>query len=248
MTLANKWTARARLARMRKAAAIFAAATAAAAATSLIAAPAARAQSCNASQDAAVQCFVSAAVKTNLTSLRYGMTLPQFQAYGVAISKILQARQTYLVLAGMSSAVADAMPPTNADGSPNLAAQQAANTSIVAAEISSGIIALPAETTQQHLIWFTWDLTNGMNQGPAILLTPGFLLRTIDTYVVSATTSGVVNWPQVNANLAKLVTSLQAAAILRLPANITTAQVITFAQSLAQIIYTYKAATSRATL
>jgi hypothetical protein len=213
-----------------------------------ILAPAARAQSCNASQDAAVQCFVSAAVKTNLTSLRYGMTLPQFQAYGVAISKILQARQTYLVLAGMSSAVADAMPPTNADGSPNLAAQQAANTSVVATEISSGIVALPAETTQQHLIWFTWDLTNGMNQSAAILLTPGFLLRTIDTYVVNATTSGVVNWPQVNANLAKLVTSLQNAVILKLPPNITAAQVISFAQSLAHIIYTYKTTTGRATL
>ena len=214
----------------------------------LIAAPAARAQSCNASQDAAVQCFVSAAVKTNLTSLRYGMTLPQFQSYGVAISKILQAQQTYLILAGMSSAVADAMPPTNADGSPNLAAQQSANTSSVAAEISSGIITLPAETSQQHLIWFTWDLTNGMNQGPAIVLTPGLLLRTIDTYVVNATTSGVVNWTQVNANLAKLVTNLQNSAILKLPANITSAQVIAFAQSLAQIIYTYKAATARATL
>lgn len=211
-------------------------------------APAARAQSCEASQDAAVQCFVSAALKTNLTSLRYGMTLTQFQAYGVAISKILQARQTYLVLAGMSSAVADAMPPANADGSPNLAAQQAANTFIVAAEIASGIVALPAETTQQHLIWFTWDLTNGMNQSAGILLTPGFLLRTIDTYVVNATTGGVVNWTQVNANLAKLVTNLQNAAILKLPANITTTQAITFAQSLAQIIYTYKTTTGRATL
>ncbi len=210
--------------------------------------PAARAQSCNASQDAAVECFVSSAVKTNLTSLRYGMTLPQFQAYGVAISKILQAQQTYLILAGLSSAVADAMPPTNADGSPNLAAQQAANTSIVAAEIASGIITLPAETSQQQLVCFTWDLTNAMNQSAAILLTPGMLLRTIDTYVVSATTSGVVNWPQVNANLSKLVTSLQTAAILKLPSNITTAQVIAFAQSLAQIIYTYKSATGRVTL
>lgn len=212
------------------------------------AAPPARAQSCNVSQDAAVQCFVSAALKTNLTSLRYGMTPPQFQAYGVSISKILQARQTYLVLAGMSSAVADAMPPTNADGSLNLTAQQTANTSIVGAEISSGIFALPAETTQQDLIWFTWDLTNGMNQSGGILMAPGFLLRTIDTYVVNATTSGVVNWTQVNTNISKLVTSLQNASILKLPANITAAQVISFAQSLAQIIYTYKTTTGRTTL
>ncbi len=219
-----------------------------AAAAATLAAPAARAQSCNASQDAAVQCFVAVAVKTNLTSLRYGMTLPQFQAYGVAISKILQARQTYLVLAGMSSAVSDAMPPTHADGAPNLTAQQAVNTSIVVAEISSGIVALPAETTQQDLIWFTWDLTNAMNQSGGILMAPGFLLRTIDSFVVAATSAGSVNWTQVNSNIAKLVASLQNAAILKLPANITAAQVIAFAQSLAQIIYTYKAATARISL
>lgn len=210
--------------------------------------PEAHAQTCNASQDAAVQCFVSAAVKTNLTSLRYGMTLPQFQAYGVAISKILQARQTYLVVAGMSSAVADVMPPTNADGSANLAAQQTANTSIVQAEIASGIITLPTETTAQQLTFFTFDLTGAMNQGSGILLSPGFMLRTLDSFVVAATTNGTVNWTQVNANIAKLVTSLQNAGILKLPANITTAQVISFAQSLAQITFTYKAATSRATL
>jgi hypothetical protein len=219
-----------------------------AAAVSTLAAPALRGQSCTSSQDAAVQCFVHTALKTNLTSLRYGMTVPQFQAYGVAISKILQAQQTYLVLAGMSNAVADAMPPANADGSANLAAQQAANTSIVAAEISGGIVALPAETTQQQLIYFTFDLTSAMNQTSGILLAPGSLLRVIDSYIVAATSNGAVNWVQVNANLSSLIASLQKTAILKLPANITVAQVTTFAQSLAQIIYTYKAATARATL
>jgi hypothetical protein len=225
-----------------------AAAAIAAAAIAGVAAPSARAQSCTATQDAAVECFVSTAVRTNLSSLRYGMTLPQFQAYGVAISKILQAQQTYLILAGMSSAVSDAMPPTNADGSANLAAQQAANTSIVAAEISGGIVALPAETTQQQLIYFTFDLTSAMNQTSGILLAPGSLLRVIDSYIVAATSNGAVNWAQVNANLSSLIASLQKTAILKLPANITVAQVTTFAQSLAQIIYTYKAATARATL
>jgi hypothetical protein len=221
---------------------------AAAAAIAGVAAPSARAQACTATQDAAVECFVSTAVRTNLTALRYGMTLPQFQSYGVAISKILQAQQTYLVLAGMSSAVSDAMPPSNADGSANLAAQQAANTSIVAAEISGGIVTLPAETTQQQLIYFTFDLTGAMNKTSGILLAPGSMLRVIDSYIVAATSNGAVNWTQVNANLSSLIASLQKAAILKLPANITAAQVTTFAQSLAQIIYTYKAATARATL
>jgi hypothetical protein len=214
----------------------------------LVAVPPAHTQTCNATQDAAVECFVSAALKTKLTSLRYGMTLPQFQAYGVSISKILQAQQTYLVVAGMSSAVADAMPPTNADGSANLAAQQAANTSIVQAEIASGIITLPAETTEQQFTFFTFDLTNVMNQGGGILLSPGFMLRTIDSFVLTATTNGTVNWSQVNANVAKLVASLQNAGILKLPPNITIARVISFAQSLAQIISTYKTATGRAAL
>jgi|SRR5580704_6287395 hypothetical protein len=208
----------------------------------------ARAQACSSTQDAAVECFVTAAVKTNLTSLRYGMTLPQFRSYGVAISKILQSQQTYLVLAGISSAVSDAMPPTNADGSANLAAQQAANTSIVEAELASGIIALPPETTEQQMIWFTFDLTGAMNQSGGILMAPGFLLRWIDSYIVSATANGTVNWTQVNSIIAQLVTSLQSAAILTLPANVTLAQVISFAQSLAQIIFTYKSATGRASL
>ncbi|MGD0427314.1 MAG: hypothetical protein ABSC10_11385 [Candidatus Acidiferrales bacterium] len=37
------------------------------------------------------------------------MTLAQFQDYGVAITKILQTDQTYLVLVGLSSAIADAL-------------------------------------------------------------------------------------------------------------------------------------------
>ena len=81
------------------------------------------APNCTASSDAAVQCFVANAVTTGLTQPRYGMTLAQFQAYGVAVTKILQTDQTYLVLVGLSSAIADALPPTNADGTYNTSAQ-----------------------------------------------------------------------------------------------------------------------------
>ncbi len=94
---------------------------------------------CAASQQAAVECFVANAVATDLTKPRYGMTLAQFESYGVAVSKILQTHHTYLVLVGISSAVADAMPPTNADGSANQAAQDNAVTQTVAAATRSGL-------------------------------------------------------------------------------------------------------------
>ena len=81
---------------------------------------------CSSGQDAAVQCFVSNAVRTNLVTLQYGMTMSQFKAYGVSVSKIVQQQPTALALVGLSSAVADALPPTNADGSANQAAQTAA--------------------------------------------------------------------------------------------------------------------------
>jgi hypothetical protein len=72
--------------------------------------------SCTASTSAAVQCFVSNAVTTNLAAPRHGLTLAQFQAYGVAVSQILQTHHSYLVLVTTASAVADAMPPINANG------------------------------------------------------------------------------------------------------------------------------------
>src|SRR5580704_100127 len=95
----------------------------------LLASPAAHAQTpsnCVASQAAAVECFVANSVKTDLFPIRHGMTLAQYEAYGVAVSNILHTEHTYLVLVGLSSAIADAMPPTNADGSANIAAQNLA--------------------------------------------------------------------------------------------------------------------------
>lgn len=210
--------------------------------------PATGAQGCNSSQDAAVECFVNSAVRTNLTSLRYGMNMTEFKAYGVAVSKILQSSETPVILGGVAAAVADAMPPTNANGSSNTAAQQAAIAAIVNAEIANGIVTLPAETTQQDLIWFTQDLADNMSQTGGIVMSPGLALRVLDTYITSATTNGTVNWTQVNTNIAGLVNSLQSAGLLRLPANIKTTQLTAFAQSVAKAIYTYTQATGRTSL
>ena len=203
---------------------------------------------CNASQDAAVQCFVSSAVKTNLTSLRYGMSLSQFQSYGVSVSKILQNRETYIMLAGLAAATADAMPPTNANGSANSAAQDAAITSIVSAAVSGGLVSVPAETSQQDMIWFTEDLADALNQTGGIVMSPGLSLRILDSYITAATNSGTVNWTQVNANITTLINTLQKAGLLRLPTNVTTTTMSSFAQSVAQAVYTYTTATNRASL
>jgi hypothetical protein len=213
------------------------------------AAPPLRAQGgCASAQDAAVECFVGNAVHTKLVTMQFGMTMSQFKAYGVSVSKIVQEQPTALAVVGLASAVADALPPTNANGSANQAAQTAAIDSIVDAGIANNFLTLPAETTSQDLKWFSLDLVNVMNTNNGILLSPGTMLRVIDSYVVTATTGGTVNWTQANSGIATMITNFAGAGLLKLPATITTAQAIQFAQSLAQITYTYKTATGRATL
>ena len=166
----------------------------------------------------------------------------------VSVSKIVQEQPTALAVVGLASAVADALPPTNANGSANQAAQTAAIGSIVEAGIANNFLTLPAETTAQDLKWFSLDLVNVMNTNNGILLSPGTMLRVIDSYVVTATTSGTVNWTQANSGIATMITNFASAGLLKLPGTITTAQAIQFAQSLAQITYTYKTATGRTTL
>jgi sorbitol-specific phosphotransferase system component IIA len=213
------------------------------------AAPPLRAQGgCASAPDAAVQCFVGNAVRTNLVTVQYGMTMAQFKAYGVSVSKIVQEQPTALAVVGLASAVADALPPTNANGSANQAAQTAAIDSIVDAGIADNFLILPAETSSQDLKWFSLDLVNVMNTNNGILLSPGTFLRVIDSYVVTATVGGTVNWTQANSGIATMITNFASAGLLKLPATITTAQAIQFAQSLAQISSAYKTATGRATL
>jgi len=206
------------------------------------------AQECASSQNAAVQCFVGNAVRTNLLTLHFGMTMSQFKAYGVSVSNTLQTQPTSLVVVGLASAVADAMPPTNANGSANSTAQQTAMDSIVAAALANNLMTLPPQTTSQDLQWLSIDLVNAMNANGHILLSPGTLLRVIDSYVVSSTANGTVNWTQANSAIASMVNSLASGGLLKLPPTITASQAIQFAQSLAQTIYTYKTATGRQTL
>ena len=203
---------------------------------------------CTASQDAAVQCFANNAVKTGLLTLHYGMTMTQFRAYTISVSKIAQQQNTNLVILGMAGAIADAMPATNADGTSNTVAQTNAINAIVSAEINSGVLTMPAETNQQDIVWFTTDLVTQMNATSGVLLSPGTLLRVIDGYIISQTSNGVVNWTAVNTNLGVMITTLASGGLLRLPPSITATEATNFATSIAQAIYNYKAATNKVTL
>jgi hypothetical protein len=205
---------------------------------------------CTASTSAAVQCFVSNAVTTNLAAPRHGLTVAQFQAYGVAVLQILQTRHSYLVLVTTASAVADAMPPINANGTPNQAAQDAALTSIVAAEFASQFVSLPQGATLQDLEWFAEDIAAPMNsnQGYMQLLTPGASLRLLDSYVVTATTGTTVDWTTVQANISNVVDSFTNTGMIKIPAGETSTNLKTLMRAVAGAIVTYKTATGRKSL
>lgn len=130
--------------------------------------------SCTVSQQAAVECFVANAVATNLTKPRYGMTLAEFESYGFAVSQILQTHRTYLVVVGLSSAIADAMPPTNADGTRNQTAQDDAIMQAITAASHYGFAYPPAGTSLLDLEHFSMDIADAMNNnnGALELLTP----------------------------------------------------------------------------
>jgi hypothetical protein len=206
------------------------------------------AQNCASAPNAAVECFMGNAVHSNLLTLQFGMTLAQFKTYGVSVSKIVQTPTTSLAAVVLASAVADAMPATNADGSANAAAQTAAMNAIVDAAVANNFMVLPADTTSQDMKWFSLDLLNAMNTPNGIVLSPGTMLRMIDSYVVSSTTNGTVNWTPANAGIATMMTNLASSGLLKLPPTIAQAQSIQFAQSLAQAIATYKTATGRTSL
>jgi hypothetical protein len=211
---------------------------------------AAQATNCTASQQAAVQCFVANAVATDLTQPRYGMTLTQFEAYGVAVSEILRTHHTYLMIVGTSSAIADAMPPTNANGSANQAAQDLVVTQIVGAAVSNGLANATPATTLQDLQWFSLDITGAMNDnnGVMAMLTPGVSLRIIDSYVVTGTVNGTVNWTVVDASLSTALDNFIASGMMKVPAPMTTTQLKSFVTTLAHVIYDYKVSTGRKSL
>lgn len=217
-------------------------------------APAQTSTNCTASPDAAVSCFVANAVSTHMTSPRYGMTTAQFEAYGVAVSHILSTNHTYLVLLGLASAVADALPPTNANGSANQAAQDVAAAQIVNAAIANGLVNVGSTVTAQDMQWFVLDIMGAMNvnNGYMSLLTPGISLRLIDSALLPATsgsgTAATVNWSQANATISSGFQSFVSSGLVKIPYGLSSSMMVSFLESVAQTIVTYKNSTGRARL
>jgi hypothetical protein len=208
------------------------------------------ASNCTASQQAAVRCFVANAVATDLAKPRYGMTVAQFESYGYGVSQILETHQTFIVLVAISSAIADALPPTNADGTPNQAAQNDAIAETVNAATRWGFATPPQGASLTDLEHFSMDVASAMNgaNGVLELLTPGISLRIIDSYIVTATSNGTTNLHELHANLATAINNFIRSGLMKVPPGLTMTQVDSFANSLAWVISNYKAATHRTTL
>jgi hypothetical protein len=77
---------------------------------------------------------------------------------------------------------------------------------------------------------------------------PGVSLRIIDSYVVTGTTNGTVNWTVVDATLSQAVDNFIASGMFKVPGLTTTARLKAFVNSLAHIIYDYKVSTGRKSL
>jgi hypothetical protein len=152
-------------------------------------------------------------------------------------------------LLGTTSAIADAMPATNSDGSADATAQTNAVNSIINSEILTGIIALPAQTTEVQLQTFAQQTVTDMTGFTGVSLSPGAVLRLIDSYIITGTsTTGTINWTTVNANLTTAVNNLVSSGLLKLPAGVTQAQFTTFVEDVAQSIAAYKSTTGKKSL
>jgi hypothetical protein len=217
------------------------------------AAPPARAQGnvspCGASQSMAVKCYVRSALETNTVNIPAGMSSQQYQAYGVAILRILQSGYAYFMVLGAAATISDAMPPGNSDGSAKQAAQDAAVNSIIDAALTNGLITLPNNVSEAQVQEFARDPTDKMdtNDGPSF--SPGGVLRLIDSYIITYTdSSGNVNWTSVGSALNTAVTNMIGSGMIKIPSGMTVSQMSQFAVGVAQAIETYKTTTNRKNL
>lgn len=204
---------------------------------------------CGSSQSLAVKCYVYSAVQSGTVTIPNGMSMSQYQSYGVAVLRILQSGHTYFMVLGAAAAISDAMPGKNNDGSANQAAQDAAVNAIIDSALTNGLITLPNSVTEAQVQEFARDTTDKMdtNDGPSF--SPGGVLRLIDSYIVTYTDSnGNVNWTSVSSALNTAVTNMIGSGMIKIPSGITAAQVTQFAVGVAQAIETYKTATNKKSL
>jgi len=204
---------------------------------------------CNTSQTMAAKCFAQSAITSDIAAMPAGMTMAEYQSYGVAVLRILQSTDTAVILLGTTSAISDAMPATNANGTANTAAQTTAINAIISAGLSTTIITLPTQTTQAQLELFAQQAVTNMGGFNGVSLSPGSILRLIDSYIVTATSSnGTINWTTVNSSLTTAVNNLISSGMVKLPSSVTTTQFTTFVEDVAQAIAAYKSATDKKSL
>jgi len=204
---------------------------------------------CGTSQSLAAKCYVNNAVQSGTLSIPAGMSMQQFQAYGVAVLRILQSGHTYFMVLGASAAISDAMPPTSADGSANQAAQDGAVNAIIDAALTNGLVTLPTNVSEGQVQQFAREITDKMNTNDGPSFSPGAVLRMIDSYMTTYTdSSGNVNWTSVNSALNTAVTNMIGSGMIKIPSSMNGGQVSQFAVGVAQAIETYKIATNRKSL
>lgn len=204
---------------------------------------------CTSSQASAVNCFVGNAVATKILTVPSSMNMTSYDNYAVAVLRIAQDTNVSVILLGTTSAIADAMPAKDANGAANATAQTNAINSIINSEVLTGILVLPAQTTEAQLETFAQQTVINMTGFTGVSFSPGAVLRLIDSYIVAGTsTSGTINWTTVKASLTAAVKNLVGSGMLKLPSGVTEAKFTTFVEDVAQSIATYKSATGKKTL
>ena len=204
---------------------------------------------CNNSQTLAVRCFVRNAIATKILTVPSGMSATNYSNYAVSVFYITQDTNLSVILLGTTTAIADAMPAKNADGTANETAQTNAINSIINSESLTGLITLPSQTTEAQVELFAQQTVTNLTGFTGVSLSPGAVLRLIDSYIITATSStGAINWTTVDASLTTAVKNLIGSGMLKLPSGVTQAQFTTFVEDVAHAIEAYKSATGRKSL
>ncbi|MGH9700456.1 MAG: hypothetical protein ACRD5R_10510, partial [Candidatus Acidiferrales bacterium] len=119
---------------------------------------------------------------------------------------------------------------------------------------ANGLINVGGVVTAQDAQWFVLDIVGAMNvnNGYMSLLTPGISMRLIDTALLTATTgsgtSASVNWSQADSTISTGFQSFVTSGLVKIPSGLTSSMMISFLESAAQAIVTYKNSTGRAKL
>jgi len=240
------------------------AASLAAALTTLAAAPPARAQfpaTCTAAQNAAAKCVAGTALNAKLLLVPSGIAPSPDGTLDLASPRAPRSRSIAVTIAAALFAVADAMPPANANGSPNAAAQIAAINAIIEAAVSRGILPLPARTTLAQLQSLAQssaanaaadsnaEADAGDDRNDDASLSPATVLRVIDSYIVTATdANGNVRWATADAGISAAIGNLLSSGMIQLPSGMTLSKLDLFAGDVARAIAAYKSATGRRSL